>query len=274
MHPLEKVHFISGLPRAGSTLLSAILRQNPRFCAGMTGPVGSLCSAVLPQMSGPAEFASFFSDEKRQRILRALFASYYADSVDRPVIFDTNRRWTTRLALIRDLFPAARVICCVRDIGWIIDSLERAIQRHPTQVSRIVSDKTGKTVYARVEQYMEPEHGIIGFAWSALREAWFSELADRLILIPYEKLASSPQTVISDLYGLLGEPHFPHDFENLDYQEDTYDQGMGTPGLHTVRRRVALEPRRPAIPPDLFHKYDDSSFWKTPKLNVRGVTIL
>jgi hypothetical protein len=27
----RRLHFISGLPRSGSTLLSAILRQNPRF---------------------------------------------------------------------------------------------------------------------------------------------------------------------------------------------------------------------------------------------------
>ncbi|MBU0835751.1 MAG: sulfotransferase, partial [Gammaproteobacteria bacterium] len=27
-------HFISGLPRSGSTLLAALLRQNPRFHAG------------------------------------------------------------------------------------------------------------------------------------------------------------------------------------------------------------------------------------------------
>jgi hypothetical protein len=45
------IHFISGLPRAGSTLLSAILRQNPRFQAGMTGPVGSLVEAMLRGMS-------------------------------------------------------------------------------------------------------------------------------------------------------------------------------------------------------------------------------
>ena len=31
-------HFISGLPRSGSTLLSAILLQNPRFHAGMSSP--------------------------------------------------------------------------------------------------------------------------------------------------------------------------------------------------------------------------------------------
>ncbi|MFB8797203.1 MAG: sulfotransferase [Microcoleus sp.] len=34
-----KAHFISGLPRSGSTLLAALLRQNPRFHAAMTSPV-------------------------------------------------------------------------------------------------------------------------------------------------------------------------------------------------------------------------------------------
>ena len=42
------VHFISGLPRSGSTLLAAILRQNPRFHAGMSSPVASLFMALQP----------------------------------------------------------------------------------------------------------------------------------------------------------------------------------------------------------------------------------
>jgi sulfotransferase len=40
------IHFISGLPRSGSTLLAAILRQNPRFHAGMSSPVASLFMAL------------------------------------------------------------------------------------------------------------------------------------------------------------------------------------------------------------------------------------
>jgi sulfotransferase len=32
---MASIHFISGLPRSGSTLL----RQNPRFEAGMSGPL-------------------------------------------------------------------------------------------------------------------------------------------------------------------------------------------------------------------------------------------
>ena len=63
------IHFISGLPRSGSTLLSAILRQNPRFHAGMTGPVGSLVDAMLRSMSMNNETAIFISDAQRRAIL-------------------------------------------------------------------------------------------------------------------------------------------------------------------------------------------------------------
>jgi hypothetical protein len=56
-----EIHFISGLPRAGSTLLSAILRQNPRFRAGMTGPVGSLVDAMLRNMSMSNETSIFIT---------------------------------------------------------------------------------------------------------------------------------------------------------------------------------------------------------------------
>ena len=45
-----RYHFITGLPRAGSTLLSALLLQNPRFHAGMTSPVGGLFRGMLNQL--------------------------------------------------------------------------------------------------------------------------------------------------------------------------------------------------------------------------------
>ena len=47
----QKAHFISGLPHSGSTLLAAILRQNPRFHASMTSPVGGLMDRMLEAIS-------------------------------------------------------------------------------------------------------------------------------------------------------------------------------------------------------------------------------
>jgi sulfotransferase len=79
---VQKVHFISGLPRSGSTLLSAILRQNPAFHAAMSSPVGSLFDAALGTMSTNSEFSVFFPEEKRRAILENLMQTYYADQDD------------------------------------------------------------------------------------------------------------------------------------------------------------------------------------------------
>lgn len=47
----KSFHFISGLPRSGSTLLAALLRQNPRFQADMTSGLGALVSGAMQIMS-------------------------------------------------------------------------------------------------------------------------------------------------------------------------------------------------------------------------------
>ncbi|MEG3870851.1 sulfotransferase [Microcoleus sp. MON2_D6] len=62
-----KAHFISGLPRSGSTLLAALLRQNPRFHAAMTSPVGGLVERMLEAMSEDNQFSTFISREKLER---------------------------------------------------------------------------------------------------------------------------------------------------------------------------------------------------------------
>lgn len=97
----DAIHFISGLPRSGSTLTAAILRQNPRFHAGMSSPVASLFENLIAQVSAGTELSTMVSLEQRERLLRGLFSSYYADRSE-PVIFDTNRAWTAQLpALMR-----------------------------------------------------------------------------------------------------------------------------------------------------------------------------
>src|ERR1700685_2110174 len=46
-----KIHFISGLPRSGSTLLAAILRQNPAFRASMSTPLSAMFTGLLQRMN-------------------------------------------------------------------------------------------------------------------------------------------------------------------------------------------------------------------------------
>jgi sulfotransferase len=258
--PGRRFHFISGLPRSGSTLLSGILLQNPRFHAGMTSPVGSLSSAVLGQVSAGSEFAPVVGRDKRKALLRGLFDSYYAD-VDKDLIFDTNRAWSAKLPLVRDLFPDAKVIACVRNVAWIMDSFERMYRANPYEHTRLFGAAGARgTVYSRLEGLAQHDQ-TVGYAWSALREAFYGEHASSLLLIDYELLTRAPAKVLPLVYDFLGEPHFEHDFENVEYDAEEFDQQLGAPGLHRVKRQVKFTPRPTVIPPDLFEKFNQMSFW-------------
>jgi len=131
---MQSFHFISDLPRAGSTLLSAILSQNPRFHAGVSSPVASFFSSLVSQVSAGSEWSTRVSIAQRRRLLHGLFEAYYADlPPEKQVVFDTNRVWTARLPALLDLFPQVRVIACVRNVAWVMDSIERLYRRTPTR---------------------------------------------------------------------------------------------------------------------------------------------
>lgn len=224
------------------------------------------------------EFEVFFDDAKRATMLRSVFETYHTRSsvdsqIDR-VVFDTNRTWTGRAALLGEMYPTSRIICCVRDAGWIIDSVERMLAKNPMKLSRIFNFQPGASVYARVEILMNSEHGLVGGPWSTLREAWFGEQAKRLIVLPYDHLVKEPKRTLHRLYSELGEKPFEHDLENVTYDEPDFDAHIGMPGLHTVRQKVEYRERMPCIPPDIFVKYASNSFWDKPDLNTRDVTII
>jgi sulfotransferase len=258
---LQQFHFISGLPRSGSTLLSAILLQNPRFHAGMTSPVGSLFSGILDQCSAGSEFGAVIDTNLRRRLLRGLFDSFYADKADKPVVFDTNRLWSSRLPAINDLFPKAKVIACVRNVAWVMDSLERLYRANPYENTKLFGDAVERnTVYSRCETLAQ-RNRLVGFAWAALKEAYYGEQAESLLIVDYDLLTQAPERVLRLVYDFIGEPWFEHDFNNLAYDAPAFDQGLGVAGLHKVKPKVELQTRRTILPPDLFKQYAELSFW-------------
>jgi sulfotransferase len=268
---MQKFHFISGLPRSGSTLLSAILLQNPRFHAGMSSPVGGLFTSVREQCSAGSEFAPLVSAEQRRRLLRGLFDSYYADQHDKSVVFDTNRLWCANLPALREMFPQGKVIACVRNVAWIMDSLEKLFRANPFENTKLFADANERnTVYSRVETLAQ-RNRLVGFSWSALKEAFYGEQADSLLLIDYDLLVQSPEKVLRLVYQFIDEPWFEHDFDNLAYDAPDFDAALGVSGLHRVRPKVAVQERRTLLPPDLFEQYSKLSFWEDGSASAANV---
>jgi sulfotransferase len=267
----RRFHFISGLPRSGSTLTAALLRQNPRFHAGMTSPVSSLFEGIVNQVSAGSELSTIVDRETRARLLRGLFDTYYAYHTEE-VIFDTSRGWTAKLPALMQVFPEAKVICLVRDVAWIMDSLERQFRDNAFENTKLFnSPQERATVYSRVEALAHPNR-LVGFPWHALREACYSEFADRLVIVDYELLSSRPGDVFKLIYEFLDEEPFDHDFSNVEYDAPEFDANLGLQGLHRVHREVAPRSRETVLPPDLFAKYAKLSFWRD-LLNSRAFRI-
>jgi len=267
----QKFHFISGLPRSGSTLLAALLLQNPRFHAGMTSPVGTLFSGMLNQLGAGSEFGTMVSTEQRRRLLRGIFDAYYADQADKEVIFDTNRMWCAHMPALLDQYPGAKVIACVRNVAWVMDSIERRYRANPYEITRLFNDDIERnTVYSRVDTLAQ-RNRLVGYPWAALKEAFYGEHAESLLVVDYDLLARAPEKVLPLIYQFLGEDPYPHDFAQVHYDAPEFDAALGLHGLHKVRPEVKIEERTTILPPDLFEQYAGLSFWTDQRASRANV---
>jgi sulfotransferase len=198
-----------------------------------------------------------------------LFNAYYQDN-DKDIIFDTNRLWTARLHQLVELYDDFKVICLVRDPAWIMDSFEKIYRKNPFDYSRMFSAGTRTTVYSRCESLL---NGIVGLALTALKEAFYGEYSDRLLLVDYELLARFPERSMRLIYEFSGIEPFTHDFEDVAYSHDEFDYTIGVKGLHTVGRTVEFVQRRSILPPDLFQKYSEMAFWKDTAGSAASVLV-
>ncbi len=136
---------------SGSTLLAAILRQNPAIHAGMSRPIAPLFEGVLAHCSAGSEISTMVSTAQRAAILKGLFESYYAE-FPQPLIIDTNRAWTAQITALLAPFPEAKLICTVRDVAWVLDSLERQYRANAFENTRLFNSPAERaTEYTRLD---------------------------------------------------------------------------------------------------------------------------
>ena len=76
------------------------------------------------------------------------------------------------------------------------------------------------------------------------------------------------------IYDFIGEPHFDHDFDHVEYDADEFDSRLGTPGLHRVASKVAYVERSTILPIDIFDRYKGTSFWMDASLNRQQVRVI
>jgi sulfotransferase len=259
---MKELFFISGLPRSGSTLLSAILRQNPDFYADISSPVQGLVASTINVITG-SESNHLIDEPRRKHILRALVQSYY-DGVTPQTVFDTSRGWTSRTSLLKELYPHTKIICCVRDLPWILDSFERIAAKNTLYNAALTDDESRQTVTTRCDALMDvKKEGQVVKPYYFLEEGMLLN-PDMIMLMEYESLCKKPESVMREIYQFIGKSYFDHDFDNVEYENEVFDKALNMKSLHTVRRKVTWEERPTILPRSVWEKYADKEFWRVP----------
>jgi sulfotransferase len=259
---MKEFFFISGLPRSGSTLLSAILRQNPKFYADISSPVQSLVASTINVITG-SESNHLIDEDKRKHILKSIFNAFY-DTVEQPTVFDTSRGWTAKTSLLKNLYPQTKIICCVRDLPWILDSFERIAAKNSLYGAALTDDEARQTVTTRCDALMDvKKEGQVVKPYYFLEEGLLLN-PDMIMLVEYESLCKQPESVMRELYQFIGKQYFDHDFKNVEYQNEVFDRGLNMKSLHTVRKEVTWQERLSILPKSVWEKYAGKDFWRAP----------
>lgn len=256
----KKYYFISGLPRSGSTLLTGILLQNPRFYSNISD---NLLNFVLGILNNTYDKASktLIDDQIMYNMVNGVFDGYYKN-INKEIIFNCNRGWTKHVEYLKRLNPNFRIICCVRDYKWILNSFE-ALYKNRRLIDPVNTNIYGDntlTVWHRTN--FLANDSFVRFSYNALKEAFYGPYRNHMFLVEYNDLTMYPKETMMRVYDFLGEPYFDHDFDNVIYSNTEYDEALSAPELHNVRRKVEYREGKLVLPPDLMETYSNWEFWR------------
>ncbi len=258
----QAIHFISGLPRSGSTLLANLLAQNPRFHATATSGILEILFMVRNGWDKIVEFRAATdraeAEADKLRVLRGILRSYH-DERGRPVVLDKSRSWLAHLELAEVLLGRpAKVLVPVRDLRDVLASFER-LWRGSAATGQVAQEANHymdfQTVEGRCDVWMRRDQPV-GLALGRIRDALHRGFADRIHFVRFEDLTRSPGPTLRAAYDFLGEAPFAHDFDRVDQVTAEDDRVFGFADLHTIRARVGpVPPQWPQYLGEVGHRF-------------------
>ena len=248
------IHFLSGLPRSGSTLLASILAQNPAIHATSTSGLIDMLGAMATAWEGsPNTRAAGAERDEKHRVLAAMVGAKYAPHAGK-VVIDKSRGWPTPVVMDtmeKVLGAKPRIIATVRPIAECVASFVRLID--PDDVVEFC-----KSHY--VMQHMRDSYDAL--------KAGYAAAPENFLFVEYDGMMEDPARQLRRVYEFLGLPHFAHSFDNIVNPSPERDEEVwGIPGLHSIRpalRKTALPPLE-VLGPKLCQFYQKGQFWSGPE---------
>lgn len=272
---MKKIHFMAGLPRAGSTLLSSILSQNPNVHAGSNSPMCGMMFNLERSIIASEQYRAYPKPHVIPSVITGVIQNFYSD-IEASVVIDKSREWSVNEyfnVLLRNLPYEPRVLVPVRNVQDILASF----------INLLHNDKSGKVSFIdqeikvrnefnfyrpvddiRCDHLMRPK-GLIDNALYGISNALLKENRKYFHFIEYDDLVNNTEEEIKRIYEFLELESFDHDFTNIKNKTKEDDKVYGLSGLHDVRPTISRREidTEKILSPYVRNKYADLEFWRT-----------
>lgn len=256
---------VTGLPRAGSTLLCQMLAQHPEIhCEGHSSP---LCNALLGIRRMVSDDQFFLSQLDNSfetgyahlaSAMQGFLRGWHHDCGKKAVV-DKNRAWLHAIELLLQLAPEAKLVVCIRELGQIYGSIEAQHQR--TILVDFIDHLADFDRFGRADMLFAKDKAIGAplISLSAVQDLP-AEVKKRLYFLRFEDLMEQPAACMSHLYAWLGLSPFEINPEKLEVGIQESDSHYHMKYLHRQSERI-VKPKQHHIPPRIQAQIENACAW-------------
>jgi sulfotransferase len=241
---------LSGMPRSGSTILSAILDQNPAIHAEGNSAV---CQFVWDMhQSGTLHANEQLKGNRREHSIKDIISQipklYYKDiPATKQIIVDKCRAWTIadNVDLLRRYIdPHIKIIVLERSVTAIMKSFMKLYKKNNWSDEYIHSILKALLV-PNAEPIMRPIIGI-----NTAKKANNSTF----LFIQYDDLLAKPSETLERIYTFCGWAPYTHNFETIVNNHPEDDEFYKLAGFHAIRATLGKQHNDMVLPPDIHAK--------------------
>jgi hypothetical protein len=221
---MKEIFFLSGMPRAGNTLLSSLINQNKEI----TVTANSIVCEALYMLSTLKEnlvFKNFPDHQSLDNVFNNVFNNYYKDWISKYII--DRGPWGTpgNLELLKKIIKKPKFIILYRPILEILASF--------IKIEKPINIEEQCNIYMDIDK---GRNGIIDrYLWSI--ENILKNKEDHII-IHYKDLVNNSEKEIEKIYEFLNIPFKKIQLENFNqfYANNlTYNDSVLKSELHKIR---------------------------------------
>lgn len=244
-------YFMGGLPRSGSTVLTAILNQHPAVYSSPQSQYINMYFGLQDAIYNSESWRSNLMQEGYQNAIDSLGNVLYSH-IEKPIVIDKNRSWGTpgNEVAAKSLNKNPKTILVLRPILEVLSSFVKLAETNPGNFidNGIASQDFFPKYYREINDvrcdYLMRSFGEID--QSILAIATLIQKPGTFHIVWYEDLIANPQKVLSGIYQFLEIEDFKHNFSNIK-QLDKHNDNLvfGIKDLHTISSKIKPSKTKP-----------------------------